>query len=304
MVERLSFHDEIAKNKLKSVVLMLIVVFFIILLGYLISFAFHSSYFFVIMIFAIIFSVVYTIFGYYNSANLALASVKAKKASSIEYRVLHDVVESMALASGLPKPGVYIMEGDQINAFASGRDPKHAVICVTTGTTEKLDKRELEGVIAHEMAHIANFDIRFMTLTAVLVGMVAIIAEIFLRSLWFSSFSGGNNKKDARLQIFIFALAIIVAILAPLISQLISLAISRRREYTADATGVKFVRSPTGLKNALVKIKGEHVSREERKRYSKEIAPLFISDPFKRGISGLFATHPPIDERIRRLDRM
>src|SRR3989344_6219556 len=138
MVERLSFHDEIAKNKLKSVVLMFIIVFFIILLGYLISSVVDPSYFFVIMIFAIIFSVVYTIFGYYNSANLALASVKAKKASSVEYRVLHDVVESMALASGLPKPGVYIMEGNQINAFASGRDPKHAVICVTTGTMEKL----------------------------------------------------------------------------------------------------------------------------------------------------------------------
>src|SRR3989338_99076 len=273
MAERLSFEDQISRNKLKSFVLMVIIFIFFLILGYFISMIVDPSLFFIIMIFSIIISLIYIWVGYYNSDKIALASV-------------------------LPMPKVYVMESQEINAFASGRDPEHAVICVTTGALAKLNKEELEGVIAHEMAHIANFDIMFMTLTAVLVGMIAIAAEVFLRSLWFSS--GDRNRGNAVLII----LGILFAILAPILAQLVSLAISRRREYVADATGVKFTRYPKGLANALKRIKAEHVPYADTKKYPKAVAPLFISDPFKKKVQNLFSTHPDINERIRRLESM
>lgn len=302
-VERISFEDQIRSNKAKSVVMMFVIFVFIILLGYAISFALDPSYFFIIMIFAIIFSTIYTVAGYYNSDKIALASVGARPASMENYRMLFHAAESMSIASGLPMPRLYVMESEQINAFASGRDPKNSVLCFTTGALKKLNKQELEGVVAHEMSHIANFDIRFMTLTAVLVGMIAIISEVFLRSLWFSS-HGGNDDNKGKSQVIMLIIAIVLAILAPILTQLVSLAISRKREFGADATAVKLTRYSPGLKSALERIKNESVSVRDTKKYSKTLAPLFISDPFKKKISGLFSTHPSIDERIRRLDKM
>ncbi|MDP3881886.1 MAG: M48 family metallopeptidase [Nanoarchaeota archaeon] len=299
MVEKLSFEDQISRNKMKSFFLMAIIFVFFLIIGYIVSIILNPSYFFIIMILSIVISLIYIWAGYYNSDKIALASVKAKPASHTEHRMLYHTVENMALASGLPVPRAYVMESQEINAFASGRDPQHAVICVTTGALSKLNKEELEGVIAHEMAHIANFDIRFMTLTAVLVGMIAIAAEVFLRSLWFA-----NTDRDSRANIILIVLGILFAILAPILAQLVSLAISRRREYVADATGAKFTRYPRGLANALRKIKAEHVPYADTKKYPKAVAPLFISDPFKKKVQNLFSTHPPVDERIRRLDAM
>ena len=301
MAERISFEDEITKNKIKSFILMVIVFVMIILLGMLISYVVDPGLFFVFTIFATIFSIGYIIVGYYNSDKIALASVRAKPASSIEHKNFINSVENMAIASGLPMPKVYVMESEQINAFASGRDPRHAVICVTSGAIKKLNKQELEGVIAHEMAHIANFDIRFITLTAVFVGMISIVAQMFLRSLWFW---GKSNSRDGRGNAVLMIVAIIAAILAPIVAQLVQLAISRKREYGADATGVKFTRYPQGLKKALEKIKGESVSQEDFKKYNKAVAPLFISDPFKKKIQNLFSTHPPIEMRIKKLEQM
>lgn len=300
MSERLHFEDQISRNKAKSVILMIIIFIFFVILGYFISYILDPSYFFIIMILSIIISMLYILISYYNSDKIALASVNAKPASSTQHRMLFHAVENMALSSGLPMPRIYVMESEQINAFASGRDPRHAVICVTTGALQKLKKEELEGVIAHEMAHIANFDIRFMTLVAVMVGMISIAAEIFLRSLWFR---GGDreNKGSAILMI----IGILFVILAPLVAQLVSLAISRKREFTADATGVKFTRYPKGLANALKSIKNDNISENDKKRYAKAMAPLFISNPFSRkSLSNIFSTHPPVDERIRRLELM
>jgi len=302
--ERISFHDQIQMNKIKSFLLIIIILVFFIILGYIISIVLDPGYFFIIMIFAVVFSLVYVLAGYYNSDKIALASVRAKPASRTEHRMLYHAAEGMSIASGLPMPRLFVMESEEINAFASGRDPRHAVICFTTGALKKLDKHELEGIMAHEMSHIANYDIRFMTLTAVLIGMVSIIAQMFLRSLWYSNV-GGNNNRDGRVQIFLILLGILFAILAPIAAQLVSLAISRKREYAADATGVKFTRYPQELANALKKIKNEHIQEKERKhRVAKAMAPLFISDPFKRKIQGLFSTHPPIDDRIRKLEAM
>jgi heat shock protein HtpX len=303
MEKRISFHDEIQRNKWKSVILIAIIFVFFIGLGYVISLALDPGFFFIIMAFASIFSIGYILISYYNSDKIAIASVKAKKASQSEHREFYHAAEGMAIASGLPMPKLYVMESEQINAFASGRDPKNAVICMTTGALEKLNKQELEGVIAHEMSHIANYDIRFMTLTAVLVGMISIIAQIYLRSLWFSSLSGGRSR-DGKAQIIILIVSIVAAILAPLLAHIVSLSISRKREFTADATAVKFTRYPPGLRDALKKIRHDHIHDKDKKKYSQAVAPLFISDPFKKKVKGLFSTHPPIDTRIERLERM
>jgi len=301
MVAKISFEDQITKNKIKSIVLMFSVVVFLIIIGYIVALIFDPSYFFIIMIISIVFSLTYTLVSYYNSDKIALASVRAKPASPTHHRMFYNAAENMSIASGMPMPRLYVMQSNEINAFASGRDPKHAIICMTTGALEKLSKDELEGVIAHEMSHIANYDIRFMTLTAIMIGMISIIAELFLRSLWFSHNS--NDSRGGRVQVFLILAGVILSILAPIAAQLISLAISRKREFLADATGVKFTRYPRGLSSALKKIKNEHVSKQDVHAFNKAVAALCISNPFKK-VSGLFMTHPPIEERIRRLEAM
>jgi len=273
----------------------------LIVIGYIISLAVDPSYFFIIMILSIIISLSYTLISYYNADKIALASVKAVPASSTHHRQFISAAENMSLASGLPIPKLYVMQSEQINAFASGRNPKNAIVCVTTGALEKLNKQELEGVIAHEMSHIANYDIRFMTFAAIVIGMIAIVSEIFLRSLWFSSSNRDRENKSGAILIIV---GIALAIIAPILSNLVSLAISRRREYGADATGVKLTRYPAGLASALRKIKHEHVSTEDKHRFPKAVAPLFISDPFKKKFTSMFSTHPNIDDRISKLERM
>jgi heat shock protein HtpX len=272
---------------------MFIVFLVLILLGYVISHAFDPGYFFFIMIISIVFSISYILISYYNSDKIAIASLGAKPAPK-ELKQYYNSVEGLCLASGLPMPNLYVMQNEQINAFATGRDPHHAVICVTTGALQKLNKQELEGVLSHELSHIANFDIRFMTLTAVLVGMVAIISEMFLRSLWFKS-DNRDNKGGA---IFML-IGIVLAILAPIVVQLVQLSISRKREFTADATAVKFTRTPTGLVGALKKIK-----HDAPMKVSGAMKSLFMSDPKRSKFQNLFSTHPDINERIKILEKM
>ncbi len=292
-MNRIDFRDQISNNKWKSFFLMFIVIIFIVALGYVISMAFSPAYFSFIMIIAIIFSILYILISYYNSHKIAIASVGAKPASREKHKIFFDLVEGLTLASGLPMPKLYIMPSQQINAFASGRNPKKAVICVTEGALNKLDRRELEGVLAHELGHVGNYDIRFITLVAVLVGMVAIISQIFLRSLFFGG-GGGGDKKNV---IFII-IGIALAILAPIAVWLVQMSISRKREYSADATAVKFTRYPDGLIKALEKIKHEHSPPE--KNINKAVAPLFFANPFKN----LGSTHPPLEKRIEALKRM
>lgn len=290
---RIDFRDSIARNKRKSFFLILIVFVVLILLGYVISMAFSPEYFFFIMIIAIIFSVLYIMISFYNSHKIAIASVGAKKASRSEYKDYYNLVEGLTIASGLPMPKLYVMPSEQINAFASGRNPQNAVVCVTKGALEKLDRRELEGVLAHELGHIGNYDMRYMTLVAVMVGMVAIVSQIFLRSLWFR----GSSRND-KSQIIFILIGIALAILAPIVVYLVQMSISRKHEYSADATAVKFTRYPNGLINALKKIKKDY--SPEEKKVSKAIAPLFFANPF----GALGRTHPDINKRIKILERM
>ena len=290
-MERIDFRDQILRNKRNSFFLMVFVAVIIVLFGYVISFAFDPSYTFFILTVAILFSLLYPWINYYNSAKIAVAAVGAKVADRIEFCDYYRLVESLTIASGLPMPELYVMKSSSINAFASGRDPKHAVVCVTTGALEKLERRELEGVLAHELGHVANYDIRFITFVSVMVGMVAIISQIFLRSLWFRS---GNDNKNSGIFILI---GILFAILAPIAVSLVQLAISRKREYSADATAVKFTRNPNGLIGALEKIRNENLPE---KKVSKALAPMFFSNPFK----DLGSTHPPIEKRIETLKSM
>lgn len=300
MVEKMNhvdFRDQISRNKTKSFFLMLSIILVIVLLCYVIGQVYGDPFIFIIL--GSVIAIIYVWIGYYASAKVALISVNAKLADPRTYREYYNLVEGLTIASGMPMPKLYIMENSQINAFASGRNPKNAVICITTGALETLNRQELEGVLAHELSHVANYDIRFMTLTAVLVGMIAIISEIFLKSLWYRS--GGNSDENKSGAIFMI-IGILLAILAPIFVQLVQLAISRRREYMADASAVKFTRSPTGLIGALKKIKGEKISPNESKRISKTMAPLFISNPFKN--SEVTSTHPALEKRIQVLERM
>lgn len=294
-MSKIDFRDEISRNKRKSFFLMSLIFLIIVLFGYVISLAFEPGYFFIIMIISIIFSLSYMWFTYYNSHKIAIASVSAKKANRNEHKQYYNLVEGLTLASGLPMPALYVMPSKQINAFASGRNPEKAVICVTEGALENLDKRELEGVLAHELGHVGNYDIRYMTLVTVMVGMVAIISQLFLRSLWFSGSSrGGRNDKG---KVVFILIGIALAILSPIVVQLVQLAISRKREYSADATAVKFTRYPNGLINALEKIKKENTPEQ---KVSKAVAPLFFANPLK----GLGRTHPSIENRVKKLKSM
>ena len=291
---RIDFRDEIAKNKWKSFFLMFVIFCVGIALIYIIGRAWGGVDIFSLYIIAIIISLFYILITYYNSDKIALASVGAKEIKREDNKLYYDVVEALTLASGLPMPKLYIMPSKQINAFASGRNPRKAVICVTEGAFEKLDRRELEGVISHELGHIGNYDIRYMTLVAVMVGIISIISEIFLRSL---RFRNSDSRNDSKGNAIFMLFGLILAILAPIFVYLVQLAISRKREFSADATAVKFTRFPPGLIGALEKIK---YSNMPEKKITKAIAPLFFANPFKE----LGSTHPSIEKRIELLKKM
>lgn len=229
----------------------------------------------------------------------------AKPADKKNYRELYTTVENLSIASGLPIPRVYVIEDSSPNAFATGRDPKHAAVAATTGLLAKLKDAELEGVIAHELSHVKNYDTRLMGVVAILVGSIAILADVFMRSLWFS---GRGNDRRSENQIFLI-IGIIAAIVAPIAAVLIQLAVSRRREYLADADGVLLTRYPDGLADALAKIAAD---RTPLKHAHTGAAHLYIENPFKsdtkttRGnwLTNLFSTHPPVEDRVRILRAM
>ncbi len=290
-INRIDFRDQISRNKRKSFFLMFIVFVVFCVLGYVLAKLLYLDVFFVFSI-SIVFSITYLLISYYNSDKIAILSVGAKQARRENYKQYYDLIEGLTLASGLPMPKLYIMESNQINAFASGRDPAHSIICVTVGALEKLEKKELEGVLAHELGHVESYDIRYMTLVAVLVGMISLLSEIFLRSLWFRG--NRDDRKDGGILILI---GIALAILAPIFVFFVQMAISRKREFSADASAVKFTRYPAGLIGALNKISQEDF---KEKKVNKAIAPLFFANPFK----DIGSTHPSVIKRIEALKKM
>lgn len=258
----------------------------------------------IILYAALIFALVMNVGSYWWSDKLVVAMTGAKPVKREEYFDLWNVVENLSITAGLPMPKVYVVDDPSPNAFATGRDSEHAVVAVTTGLLQILDRSELEGVIAHELSHVGNRDMLVSTVAVVLAGFVAIVADIFLRSMMW----GGGGDRDSKAGAIFLVLGIIGIILAPIAAQLIQMAISRKREYLADASGALLTRYPEGLASALEKISQHSIPM---KRANNATAHLFISDPFgseKRSlgqkISNLFQTHPPAQERIKILRDM
>jgi len=255
-----------------------------------------------ILYFGVIFSIVMNIWSYWYSDSLVIKMSGAKKASREQYFDLWSAVQNLSITAGLPMPALYVIDDPSPNAFATGRDKEHSAVAVTTGLLQILNKNELEGVIAHELSHIGNRDILLGTVVVVLVGFIAIASDMFLRM----SIYGRGGNRDGRIGLILMIVGIVLAILAPIVAQLIKLAISRKREFLADASGALLTRYPEGLASALEKISGYPVGIQ---RVSTATAHLYISNPLKDGkavsfMSKLFATHPPAEERISALRGM
>jgi len=257
------------------------------------------------LIIAVIIAVAMTFGSYYASDKIVLAISKAKPVEKKDYPYLYNVVEGLAIAAGLPKPRCYIIDDTAPNAFASGRNPKNSVIVVTKGLLEKLNRAELEGVIAHEMAHIKNYDVLVQTLTVVMVGVVALLSDWILRTfLWGGRRRRTSSKGRGSGAEILIVVGLVLAVLSPIVSQLVRLAISRKREFLADANGALLTRYPPGLASALKKLAAD---REPLEAANKATAHLYIVNPLKdiKGrVNKLFSTHPPIEERISALEKM
>jgi len=282
---------------------LLFFVFFVVVvgIGYVFSMAYNDSSF---IVFAVIFSVVYSLISYYSSASIALALARAKPIKEKDNPTLWHVVENLCITAGLPMPKVCVTPELQINAFATGRDREHAAVAVTQGALQRLNKTELEGVLAHELSHVGNRDILVSTVAAILAGIISLIADVFLRSLFWGGMGGRRGRDSEGGQIF-FLLAIALSVLAPIGTMLIQLAISRRREALADASGILITRYPEGLISALQKIATDQVPMRSAK---DSTAHLWIDNPFKgKQVSWwhrLLMTHPPIQERIKALQEV
>ncbi|MEO0075374.1 MAG: zinc metalloprotease HtpX [candidate division WOR-3 bacterium] len=297
-----TLYSLITRNKIRT--FLFIVVFSLILafIGYFVGNIFQFGIgFYVIFGLIIIF---YNLILYYNSDKLALGFSNARPASVHEYYQLHNIVEEVALAAGIPKPKIYIIEEPMPNAFATGRNPQNASLAVTTGLLQLMNREELQGVIAHEIAHIRNYDILIMTIAAIIGGLIVLLRDIFLRMMWFGGRSRSRYNQRGNAGAIFVIVGIALAIIAPILVALIRAAISREREYLADADGAYIVRYPHGLASALSKLasyKGKMQSA------SDATAHLFIANPFGKdrfSISNLFATHPPLHKRIERLKQL
>ena len=303
-----SFYNQISANRRNSFLLAIVVVALLALLGFTIGYALTGDPAGAIAttLVAIVVGSLMSAGSYFAGDKLVLAASQAKPVDETTRPQLMNVVREMAIAANVPLPKVYLIDDTAPNAFATGRDPKHASIAVTTGLLEKLDREELQGVIGHELSHVRNLDIRFTLLVGVLVGSIALLADFFLRF----TFWGGRGRSSSRdrggggLQVIMFVLAIILAILAPIAARLVQLAVSRQREYLADASSIELTRNPYGLERALAKISGDTEVLEAANRATQH---LYFTNPIKKieqRSSGLFSTHPPILERINRLRQL
>lgn len=293
-----TLYDLIHKNKVRTGLFIILFSLILGLVGYILVQVFQwgtAGY-----VFFGLFIIFYNLILYYNSDKIALAFSSAQPASLEEFYQLHNVVEEVSIAAGIPKPKVYIINDPMPNAFATGRNPQNASVAVTTGLLSMMNREELQGVIAHEIAHIRNYDILIMTIAAIIGGLIILFRDIFLRSMFFMPRSRSRDRRAGSGGILII-LGIALAIIAPILVLLIRAAISREREYLADASGAYLLRYPHGLASALAKI-GNY--RGKLRTASDATAHLFIANPFgtdRVSVSSLFATHPPIEKRIQRL---
>lgn len=296
--------EDIRKNKRKSIFIVFGFVLIITLILYYICMAFDISGPMAITI-SLLFSIIASWASYYNSDKIILSVTKARPATEEEDKKIINILEGLMISSGLShKPRLYVVEDPQPNAFATGRNPEHAIICVTTGLLEKLEYYELEGVIAHEMAHIKNYDILLSAVVTVMVGFIVMLSDIFTRTFFYrgSSDSDDDNKGNA----IAMVVGLVLLILAPIVGKIMQMAVSRRREFLADSTAVEFTRNPDGLISALRKLDED---TNELKVANKATENMYIVNPFKKNANGkkkasLFSTHPSIDDRIEALQNI
>ncbi|NCN07619.1 M48 family metallopeptidase [Candidatus Falkowbacteria bacterium] len=292
-------YNQIDSNKRKTWALIIIFISLISLLGYFVGYISEAGN--SILIIAIIISIAMSLFGYFSGDKVALATSGAKEITENDNPYVYRMVENLCITAGMPVPKVHLINDEAINAFATGRDPKHASIAITTGAVAKLENEELEGVIAHELAHIKNYDIRLMTVVIILVGIIALLSDLFLRMTFFG---GGKRDNDRGGNPVLLIIGLVLIILSPIIAQLIKFAVSRKREYLADASGSLLTRYPEGLAKALEKIENDHTIL---KRANNATAHLYISSPFrgtKKFLANAFSTHPPLQDRISKLRSM
>jgi heat shock protein HtpX len=287
-----TLYELISENKRKTFLFLIIFSIILFLIGYVIAYLLEWGITGIILIAVIL--IIYNLITYYNSDKIALMSVGARPAKEDEFQVLHNVVEEVSIAAGIPKPKVYVMYEAQPNAFATGRNPQNASICVTTGLLQMMNRSELQGVVAHEMSHIKNYDILLMTVIGIVVGLIVLLRDILLRGMWFGA--GRRDRDRSNSSAILMIIGLILAIISPILVALIRAAISRQREYLADADGAYIVRNPYGLASALERIGGYS---KPMKVASDATAHLFISSPFIG--QKYFSTHPPIEDRIKRL---
>jgi len=291
-------YADIARNKRDSWILMIVCTILLVALGWVLGAAFDSPQGGIIL--ATLLATVLILVGYFRGDKVALTASGAKAIQKSDAPELYRLVENLAIADGLSTPMIYLIPDEAANAFATGRDPAHASIAVTTGLLKLLDKQELEGVLAHELSHIKNYDIRFMTLVVVMVGAILLLSDILLRGNIFRS-----RRGEGQTALFLFLIGIALAILSPLVAELIKLAISRSREYLADASASLLTRYPEGLAQALEKIAAQD---RPMQKANHATAHLFLANPFDpfvtKRFEHLFSTHPPIEKRIERLRHM
>lgn len=294
-------YKQINENKTKTILLFTGFFIFMIGLAWLIGYYYQLNW---LLPVAATISIIQALTSYYYSDKIALAVSRAALIQKSDQPQLYRLVENLAITAGLPMPQVYFIDDTAINAFATGRDPAHAAIAVTRGALERLENEELEGVLAHELSHVGNYDIRVSTMLVVLVGTIALVSDLFMRSLWWGGGRRRDNDGGGQIQAILMIVALVLAILAPLIATLIQLAVSRKREYLADASGALLTRYPEGLASALEKIGADHEPLEVA---NKATSHLYIANPLKDytgRINSLFSTHPPLEDRIKRLRAM
>lgn len=294
-------YQEITHNKVRSVFLLGAFVIFVAALGFLFGESMERGGGVGGLTTAGIFAVIYGLITYYSGSKIALAVSGAKRIERRDNEDLYRLVENLSIAAGIPTPQIYLINDTAPNAFATGRDPNHAAVAVTTGILQKLDKTELEGVLAHEFSHIGNYDTRFLMLAMVLVGVVTIMCDLFIRIGF--RFRGGNNRRGGgQIQLILMIVALVLAILAPIFAMMMQLSISRKREFLADASGALLTRYPEGLARALEKITSDTEPLEVANRGT---APMYFANPLKgRFLMNAFSTHPDPKERVRRLREM
>ncbi len=302
---RRGMYNEISANKRNSWILVMVVTAVLVMLGYFLGEYWGNGY--VGLTFAVVIALIASLSAYYKGDRMVLTMSMAKRIEKKDHPQLFNVVEELSIAAGLPVPAIYVIDDTAPNAFATGRDPEHASVAITTGLMQKLSRDELQGVMAHELSHVGNRDILFATMLGILVGSIALVSDFFLRSVFWS---GGRSRRKSggksgdKGGAIMMIIALVLAIFAPIFAKLLQLAVSRQREYLADASAAKLTRYPEGLASALEKIAGDREVLEVANRATQHLYIVNPIKPFEKRAKGLFSTHPPLEERVERLRSM